>query len=341
MMGRGRIIWLSFWFALTMAGSVHAELSAPLDREISGLKVSNAAQRQVLVNEIESALQLGVSEQDLLRLAGLAVTRGYTAGDVDQFVQKITMLQRNKLPPGLVLDKTLEGMAKRVPAATILQVVSLWSSALEDSRVLLHNMEQKGLAYVSPSERTILINEGATLQQVYGARQVLPALGKFAEESGRIKRSAASIIAAAQLTETLLLYGTSPDQALSLSGSSLRADYSSQRIQSLQRSVLDQLRQGVAVTDIIAAQQRQFGMPQNLPRPAFGTAGQSFGSSPNGPLTGGLGSGNTPNGFSPGMPGSGMPGSAGRPNNFSTGAPGSGFPGTAGRSMPGGNFPGR
>ena len=343
-MKHGQIIWLSLWLGLTMALPVHAEPATPLVQELAKLSGTNVAQRQALTSEVENALRLGVSEQDLSKLVNLAATRNYTASDVAQFVQKLAALQRNELPTTLVRDKILEGMAKRVPAAAILQVTANWSAALEEAKAVLRDMEQKGLS-ATPAERAMLINAGATLQQRYGARQALPTLAQSALESGRIKRSAASLTAAAELAETLLLNGANPDQALSLPGASLRADYSPQRIQGLQRSVLDQLRQGIALTDIIAVQQKQFGAPPSPARPPFDATGQAPGGMPGGAPGGGFGGG-APGGGMPGSgsfggaPGGGAPGGGMSGSGNFGGAPGGGFPG-APTGMSGGNFPGR
>ena len=323
------IIWLSLWLGLVATIPAHAELAAPLAQEIATLSGANVAQRQALTNEIGSALRLGVSEQDVSMLVKLATTRKYAASDVAQFVQKLAALQRSELPTALVRDKILEGMAKRVPTPAILQVTANWSAALAEAKTTLRGMEQKGLS-ATPAEQVALINMGAALQQRYGARQALPSLAQSALESGRIKPSAASLTAAAELTETLLLNGAKPEQALSLPDASLRAGYNPQRIQGLQRSVLDQLRQGIAITDIIAAQQKQFGAPQNPARPPFGVPGQTPGGFPNGAPGGGF-PGGAPGG---GTPGSGMSGGG----NFG-GAPGSGFPSAPGGNM-GGNFSG-
>ena len=307
----GRTICLSLWLALTLSTLAHAELAAPLAQEVARLSGADTTQRLALTGEIGNALRLGVNEQDLSKLVNLAATQNYTASDAAQFVQKLAALQLSELPVTLVRDKILEGMAKRVPASAILQVTGNWSTALGEAKTTLRDMEQKGLT-ASPAERAALINMGATLQQRYGARQVLNTLAQAALESGRIKRSAASISAAAELTETLLLNGAKSDQAVSLPGASLRADFSPQRILGLQRNVLDQLRQGIAVTDIIAAQQKQFGAAQNPGRPSFDVPGGTPGGAPGGSF------------------GGGAPGGGG-------GAPGGGGFGGA----PGGSFPGR
>jgi hypothetical protein len=302
----GRTICLSLCLALTLATPAHAELTAPLAQAVARLSVANATQQQALSSEVNNALRLGAAEQDLSKLLNLAATQNYTAIDATQFVQKLVALQLKALPTTLVRDKILEGMAKRVPAASILQVTSNWSTALGEAKTVLSNMEQKGLT-ASPAERAALINKGATLQQRYGAQQALSTLAEAALEAGRIKRSAASISAAAELTETLLLNGSKPDQAVSLPGASLRADFSPQRILGLQRNVLDQLRQGIAITDIIAAQQKQFGVAQNPARPSFDAPGGAPG--------GGFGGGSSGGGGAPGGGG------------FGGGAPGGSFPG--------------
>lgn len=302
-MKHGRLIWLGFWLSLSAASPAQAqvELSAPLAQELARLSATSEVQRQSLADEVGGVLRLGVGEQYLSRLTGLAATRNYATGDVILIVQKLAELQRNELPTAVVHNKILEGIAKRAPTPAILHAVSTWFTVLGEAQTTVRDMEQKGLEYANPSERATLITLGATLAH-HGAKQALPALAQAALELGRIKRSAASMIAAAELSETLLLSHAKPDQALALSSASLRANFSPQRIKALQRGVLDQLRQGMAVTDImIDAQQKQFGSPKIPTQPPFGTPG--------------------------GMPGSGMPGS---------GMPGGGMPGGG---MPGGSFP--
>ncbi len=320
-MKQGRIICWGVCLALTLTSPVYAELAAPLAQEVARLSGGNATQQAALSSEINKALRLGVNKQDVSKLVKLAATHSYTANDAAQFVSTLAALQLKELPTTLVRDKILEGMAKRVPAAAILQVTSTWSTALGEAKTVLLEMEQKGLT-ASPAERTALINMGATLQQRYGARQALHTLAQAAQESGRIKRSAASINAAAELTETLLLNGSKPEQSVSLPSASLRADFSPQRILGLQRNVLDQLRQGIAVTDIITTQQNQFGAAHNPARPAFdapgGVPGGVFGGAPGGGPGGGFGGRPPGAGLGGGAPGGGAPGG---------GAPGGGAPG--------------
>ena len=330
-MKHGQIICLglSVCLALTLTTPALAELAAPLAQDVARLAGANAAQQLALSSELNNALRLGMNQQDLSKLVNLATTQNYTASDVAQFVQKLAALQLKELPTTLVRDKVLEGMAKRAPATAILQVTSKWSTALGEAKTVLRDMEQKGLA-ASPAEQAALINMAATLQQRYGAPQALHTLAQAAQESGRIKRSAASISAAAELTETLLLNGSKPDQALSLPSASLRADFNPQRILGLQRSVLEQLRQGIAITDILSAQQKQFGPAQNPARPAFDTPGGA----PSGAPSGSFGGGTPGGGFGGGAPG-GVPGGA--PGGVPGGAPGGGF----GGGSPGGGFGGR
>lgn len=330
-----RIIWLGLWFGLTVAGTAHAGLPAPLEQAISQLKTSDATARQLLHNETESALKSGVSEQAITRLAELAARQNYSVAEVAGFVNRIVELKRTALPPELVLDKIQEGMAKRVPAPTILRVASLWSAALAQSGMDVAGMEKKGQTRIDPAQKTALVDAGATLQQVYGVHRALATLENYAEVHGHIERNADSMIAAARLTETLLLYGAPADQALALSGASLQAKYSAQQIQGLQRSVLNQLEHGRPVADIIAAQRNQFaGMAPGSPMPGATPGFNKGGAAPGGFPAAGAGNGGAQTGFG-GPPGGGMSGGA-RPGGFVPGAPGGGFSGMSGRGMSGG-----
>ena len=341
-----RIIVFGLWLGLAAVVPAYAELPPGLAQDSAKVSAATSAQRQILNNELETALRIGISEQDLSRLTSLAATRNYNASETAQFVQKLATLQRDALPLALVRDKLLEGMAKRVPAPAIVQVAANWSAVLEDAKTTLRELEQKGLNYAKPSERTALINASATLQQRYGAQQAFSSLAQAAQESGRIKRSAASIVAAAELTETLLLSGAKPDQALLLPSASLRANYSPQRIQGIQRTVLDQLRQGVAVADIINAQQKQFGgfSSQNPSGAPSGLPGGGIPGTGPGYQNGSMGSGTMP-GSTPGSGGFGSGPGNNAPGGGPTGSPqNGGVPGGFGggaSQMPGGNFPSR
>ncbi len=331
---RQRIIWLGLWCGLAVAGVAHAGLPAPLEQAISQLKTTDAMARQRLLNETESALKSGVSELAVSRLAELAVRQNYSVAEVADFVNRIVELKRNALPPELVLDKIQEGMAKRVPASAILHVASLWSAALAQSEGDVERMEKNSQTRIGPAQKTALVDAGATLQQVYGIHGALATLENYVEVRGHIERNTDSMIAAARLAETLLLYGAPPDQVFALSGASLQANYSAQQIQDMQRSVLNQLEHGRPVADIIVAQRNQFaGMAPASPMQ--GTApGFNKGVAPGGfPVTG-SGYAGTQSGFG-GPPGGGMSGGA-KPGGFVPGGLGSGFSGMSGRGMPGG-----
>ncbi len=315
-----RIIWLSFWLGLTVAVQAHAE-PAPLNQEMARLKTADAADRQLLSNDTDNALKSGVSQHDIYRLASLAVAQNYTARDVAGFVEKITALKRNGLPQGLVLGKILEGMAKHVPATSILPVAALWTTALENSNARIQDMEKKGLTYTAATQRPALVEAGATLQQLYGAPQALTALANAAENSGRMVRSAASLIAATQLAETLLLYGAKPDQALSLSAASLRANYDAGRILGLQRSLLEQLEHGQSLADIIAEQHGPLAAVQSFNHASSALPG--------------LAKSAMPGGFSGPVSPGGQQGGGTRPGGFASGGPGGGFSGMPGRGMGG------
>ena len=139
-MKHGRIICLSLWLAMTLVTPSHAELAPPLVQEVARLSGANAAQRLALTSEIDKALRMGVSELDLSKLLKLAAMQDYAANDAAQFVQKLAALQLNEIPTTLVRDKMLEGMAKRAPAAAILQVTSNWSTALGEAKTVLREM---------------------------------------------------------------------------------------------------------------------------------------------------------------------------------------------------------
>ena len=119
-----------------------------------------------------------------------------------------------------------------------------------------------------------------------------------------------NLIAAGNLAELFFLHNATPVQALELPRASLKAGFTPAQIQALQRGVVDQLRQGLALTDVVTTLRRQFG--------PTGQGGHPF-----------PGPGQPPGG---GAPGGGFP---------SGGAPGSGFSGggAPGGSIPGGGFP--
>lgn len=288
-------------FGILLATAVRAELPPLLEQAVS--RVSGApAQRQALGANLEEALKAGVGEQDLQAVMRLAATHQYSAAGIDAFVRQLAEASRDGLPVAPMRDKMLEGMAKKIPAETILVVSAQWRSALREADAAVRAMEERGLGYGKAGEREALVGLGAGLRQRYGAKDVLAKLDASAAKGGKATADAGRLIAAANLTELLLLHKAAPAQALELPMASLRAGYTSAQIQALQRNVLDQLRQGVAPADVISDMRRQFGGQADAPftTPAFPNFGQPPG-----------GGGGFPGGGAPGGMGGGFPGGRG------------------------------
>ena len=294
---------------LLLAMSARAELPAPL-AQVANQVDATPSQRQMLSADLETALKSGVAEQDLQSVMRLATTQKYSATHAAAFVQQLAAVRRDGLPVTLMRDKILEGMAKKVPTENILAVASQWQGALKDARSNVQAMEERGLKFDKATERETLINLGAGLRQRYGAQDALPRLAESAGDRSMRTSGAGSLIAAGNLAELLFLHKATPAQALELPKASLKAGYTPAQIQTLQRTVLDQLRQGMAPVDVIAGNRRQFDTKTDAPlvKPSFSDPGQPPGGS-----------------WPGGAPGGGMPG----------GAPGGGFSGGG----PGGSFP--
>jgi len=318
---------------LMLAAVTHAE-PPPLLGQATAQLVATPAERQSLAANLESALKTGVDEQDLRAVMRLAVKQQYPASQAATLVQKLAAVRDDGLPVALVRDKILEGMAKKVPSVTILKVASEWQAALNTTRSQVQVLETRGLKYTKGGTRDALVNLGASLHQRHEAREVLPQLAEAARESGRGEMGAENLIAEGNLAELFFLHNATPVQALELPKASLRAAYTPAQIQALQRGVVDQLRQGLALTDIVTSMRRQFGPTgQGGHSHSFPGASQP----PGGGFPGGV-----PGGVPGGAPGGGFPGGA-PGGGFPSGAPGGsfsggGFPG--GGAAPGGGFPG-
>lgn len=300
---------------ILLATAVRAELPASLAQAVS--RVEGApAQRQALGVNLEEALKAGVGEQDLQAVMRLAATHQYSAAGADAFVRQLAEASRDGLPIAPMRDKMLEGMAKKIPAETILGVTSQWRSALSEAAAVVKAMEERGLRYGKASEREALVSLGAGLRQRYGAKDVLVKLEASAAKGGKAAADAGRLVAAGNLTELLFLRNATPAQALELPMASLRAGYTAAQIQALQRSVLDRLRQGMAPADVISDMRRQFGGQAEVPfaAPPFGGPGQPPGGSWPG------GGGGFPGGA--GAPGGGFPSGGGAPGGMGGGFPG-------------------
>ena len=299
---------------LLLAAGARAELPASLEQAAAQV-ASVPTQRQALEGALEGALKSGVAEQDLQSVMRLAAAQKYSAATMTAFVQQLAAVRRDDLPIAPVRDKLLEGMAKKVPPESILSVTSQWQGALKDAASTVRRMEERGLKYDKAGERETLIILGAGLRQRYGAKDAFSGLAESAREGGRMASGAGNLIAAGNLADLLLLHNVTPTQALELPMISLRAGYTTKQIQTLQRTVLDQLRQGVAAVDVVAGMRRQLAPKADTPpdKPAFSNPGQPPGG-----------------GWPGGAPGGGFPGGGGAPGStpgggFSGGGPG-GFP---------------
>ena len=287
---------------LLLATAARADLPAQLTQAATQI-ASTPALQQILVADLEAALKSGVAEQDLQSVMRLAATQKYSATHTAAFVQQLAAVRRDGLPIALMRDKILEGMAKKVPAENILAVASQWQGALKEARSSVQAMEERGLKFDKAAERETLINLGAGLRQRHGAKDALSRLAESAGDRNLRASGAGSLIAAGNLAELLFLHNATPAQALDLPKASLKAGHTPAQIQTLQRSVQDQLRQGMAIVDVIADNRRQFNIKTDAPpvKPSFSDPGQQPGGSwPGGAPGGGMPGGGFPGGGSPG-----------------------------------------
>lgn len=323
-------IALSIMYAAMAASPVaYAAPSQSTLAEIQRLSTQNQVQRQALAVEADMALTAGVDEKDVNAVLAMANDRNYAAEDAGQFIKKLADVHGAGLPVKLLRDKILEGMSKQVPAASVLKVADGWHQALTDSKSVVQGLEKKGLVYAKPQEKAELINEGAVLGRRFQSLNIVQELASAASKDGQGQYRAVNIIAAARLSEVMLMSGATAEQALALPGAGLKAGFNAARMQDMQRTALDQLRQGVSVPDVISGVRSQF-MPGQQP-------GQFPGHSPfNAPnqAPGSSWPGSTlPGGGMPGNPGSGgMSPPAGGGANTGSGAmaPGNGGLGAAG-----------
>lgn len=311
---------------LLLTTAVRAELPASL--ELAASKIPGVStQRQLLISSLEEAMKIGVSGQDLQSLMRLADTQQYSIVSANNLVRELSEVKRDGLPTMLIRDKLLEGMAKKIQAEKILAVSSQWKNALKDSDKTIKGMESRGLRYGKSSEREALVSIGASLQQRYGAKDTLLKLETSSAKTAKESTDARRLIAAANLTEMLLLHKATQEQAIQLSMLSLKVGNKAEQISAQQRSIQDQMRQGVALADIITGMSRSFDGKTNVPfsAPELSIRGQQS----QGAFPGGLT-----------MPGGGLPTGPAMPGgSFPVGpaAPGGGFP--MGPAAPGGAVP--
>jgi len=238
---------------LCSATLVSAALPAPLDKMAAQLATQQAIAPEAhkdLAAKLENALAAGVAEADLQAVMRLAATRQYTAAHVAALLQQLVAVHKDGLPPTLVRDKILEGMAKKVPVEAVLKVAAQWHGALKSADKNLKAIEARGLKLDTAQERAALVNLGASLLQRHGVADAIAKLVPGLMMNAPVKVDTQSLIAAAQLAEFLLHY-TPAAQAIKLSAESLHAGYSAAQIAALQRGALDQLRQGIATADLI------------------------------------------------------------------------------------------
>lgn len=317
-----------------MAASAAAYAAPPQGvlAEIQSLSAQSQTQRQALTAETEKALAAGVDEKDVNAVLVMAGDRNYAAEDAGRFIKKLADVHGAGLPVKLLRDKILEGMSKQVPAANVIKVADSWHQALADSKNVVQGLEKKGLTYLKPQEKADLINQGAVLGRRFQGLNIVQELASAASKGGQGQYRAANIIAAAKVSEIMLMSGATPEQALALPGAGLKAGFNAARMQEMQGAALDQLRQGISVPDVISSLRAQFvpgHQPGHLPDHApFGAPNPAPGSSwpggtfPGGGLPGNSGPGG---GMSPpagGGAGSG-PGSM-APTNGGFGATGAG-----------------
>src|SRR5712692_9088311 len=90
-------------------------------------------------------VRAGVAEGEVAGLIQRGVGRGVQPAELARLLDVVAEAKRQDLPVGPVLDKTKEGLAKRVPPERILSVASRLSGTLATSRHLIRQAEREGV----------------------------------------------------------------------------------------------------------------------------------------------------------------------------------------------------
>jgi uncharacterized protein (DUF2267 family) len=224
--------------------SLRGELSRAL--ESSSLSPESKGRLGSKAGELIGA---GVAERDVADVIRQGTIRGVQTPELIRLLDVVAEAKRRGLPPGPVVDKIKEGLAKRVPPERIASVASRITGDLAGARDLVSRAEQAGVRVEAPGDRERAVEAVA---DVLG-RGVPPS--EVEELAGRIGRSSSRgatmsrLEASAQVTADLVAMGLSPRAASETVGAALARGMNQRDIERLRERLAQELRRGESPED--------------------------------------------------------------------------------------------
>jgi len=220
------------------------ELSRALER--SNLSAESQARLRSKGGEL---VGVGVAESDVADVIRQGAVGGVRAPELIRLLEVVAETKRHGLPPGPVMDKIKEGLAKRVLPERIVTVASRIAGDLASARDLIRRAEQAGVRVEAPGDRERAVEAVA---DVLG-RGVPPS--EVEELAGRIGASSSRgatmsrFQAGTQVTADLIAMGLSPRAASETVGAALARGMNQRDIERLRERLAQELRRGESPED--------------------------------------------------------------------------------------------
>lgn len=299
---------------------------------ITGAAAQPASVDQLMTEGTQAGVDPALMEQVVRR----AERAGYTADQTAQLLRPAVSLAQEQLPASGVLQKALEGLAKRVPPPRVQPVLQRIQTSTQQAGTLISAWAQQPAARAMMGEGTASLNPAARDQLIQSAAQarmqnvppdvVQRLLETLPAQTQRRPIPPNEVAAAMQVLPEFMGNGASPQMTIELLTSAVNAGYGPTNVRQLPTAVRAARQQNQRPMDVLV---RNAARAIDRGTPAADVLSSLFdGGFPGGP-PGDVGPpGNVPGqGKPPDVPpgqGKGPPNQGGGPPNQGGGPPGQG-----------------
>jgi hypothetical protein len=203
-----------------------------------------------ILTKADRAIAAGIPAEDVAVIISRGLNQGVESARISGFLETAAQVKGQNLPVRLVLDRIEQGLAKGVPAERISEVSKRLSENLAVAKPMMNRLESgtmKSTRGESPDDAI------ETVARALEKSIPVDAIMRTGEKVRERKESVALFSRAIDTMTTFVGSGMTADQASRLVHTAVDKGYSERDLASMERYLVNELRNGHRVNDVISS----------------------------------------------------------------------------------------
>jgi len=231
-----------------------------------------------ILTKADRAVTSGVPAEDVAIIITRGLKQGVPGTAIEGYLETVTSVKKQDLPVRLVLDRIEQGLAKGVPAERISGVTQKLSNHLAAAKPMVERIESRG---VKPAHAG---RSGDAVETVARALEKSIPPDAIMRTGEKVRDQKGSIVLFDRAVGTMTVFvgnGMRAEQASRLVHSAIDRGYSTQDLDTMERSMVEGLRKNRSMDEVVS------GMESRMERGEM----RDMHEQPGGGMMGGPGSG--------------------------------------------------